>query len=85
MDHSKFNPDWKIHPGATVRELFLCKILNGTDLNIEEKGEFITQLDEIFREKGSITPKIASLLSQLFGVSETLFLNLQKSYDSDNP
>jgi hypothetical protein len=91
IEPTEFNPDWRVHPGATIRELFILKIF-GTDAEYD----VVKQLDEILIGRGRITPDLADLLHKELSfpkgsISVKFFLGLQanfeksKSWDSTLP
>ena len=76
---TEFNPDWRLHPGVIIRELFLLKVL-GNDV----EHDIIKQLDEIMMGRGRITPDLAEILHKELKVSAEFFLNYQKYFESSN-
>ena len=87
---TEFNPDWRVHPGNTIRELFIHRVLENIVLTEGQgpgcqKGarqeKVVKQLDEILKCEGKVTPEIADILGDVFNITPTFFLNLQKNFE----
>ncbi|MEZ4528543.1 MAG: HigA family addiction module antitoxin [Desulfobacterales bacterium] len=69
------------HPGRIIRNLYLKPL----SLTITELAESICvsrkTVSAIVNERKSITPEMALRLSQAFGTTPDLWLNLQKKHD----
>lgn len=69
------------HPGEILREEFL-KPMKITPYRLaKEIGVPVNRITAIIKEKRGISPETALLLSRYFGVSESLWANLQAHYD----
>ncbi len=69
------------HPGEILREEFL-KPMKITPYRLaKDIGVPVNRVTAIIKEKRGISPETALLLSRYFGVSETLWANLQAHYD----
>ena len=70
-----------IHPGEVLREEFLVPLgVNAHALAMALKVP-APRINEIVRERRSITPDTALRLARYFGTTPQLWLNLQASYD----
>lgn len=70
-----------IHPGEVLREEFLAELgLSAHALALELKVP-APRINEIVRERRSITPDTALRLARYFGTTPQFWLNLQTSYD----
>lgn len=70
-----------IHPGEVLREEFLVPLgMTGHALALELKVP-APRINDIIRERRSITPDTALRLSRYFGTTPQFWLNLQTSYD----
>lgn len=70
-----------IHPGEILREEFLIPLgLTANSLAISLRVPS-TRINDIVRERRSITPDTALRLSRYFGVSAEFWMNLQTAYD----
>ncbi len=70
-----------IHPGEILREEFLGPLrLSAHALSLELKVP-ATRINDIVRERRSITPDTALRLARYFGTTPQLWMNLQNSYD----
>lgn len=70
-----------IHPGEMVREDFLPDYgLTVTDL-AEALGVSRQTVNELLRERRSLSPQMALRLSRLFGNSAEFWLNAQRAVD----
>lgn len=70
-----FEPNWAIHPGATLSECIIWRWA-------EEKGLDPEKIDEICSGRGPITDELAAELAEATGISEAFWKNLQNSYDT---
>jgi antitoxin HigA-1 len=70
-----------IHPGEVLREEFLVPLgVNAHALAMELKVP-APRINDIVRERRSITPDTALRLARYFGTTPQFWLNLQTSYD----
>jgi addiction module HigA family antidote len=71
---------WAVHPGEILREEFLHPMgISPYRLAVELHVSAPT-VNDIVREKRSITPEMAARLSKYFGTSEQFWLNLQNAF-----
>ena len=69
------------HPGEILLEEFLVP-MGLTQVKLAEHiGVPVQRINEIVRGKRGITPETAWLLSQAFGTTPQLWINLQTNYD----
>ena len=69
------------HPGEILLEEFLIP-MGLTQVNLAEHiGVPVQRINEVVRGKRGITPETAWLLSQTFGTTPQLWINLQTNYD----
>jgi len=69
------------HPGEILLEEFLIP-MGLTQVKLAEHiGVPVQRINEIVRGKRGITPETAWLLSQAFGTTPQLWINLQTNYD----
>jgi antitoxin HigA-1 len=77
----KGTPNWKIHPGAILREEFL-KPMN---LSVYELAKRLLvpppRINDIVLERRGITADTAVRLSRFFRTTEQFWLNLQGAYE----
>jgi len=70
-----------IHPGEVLREEFLAPLgMSAHALALELKVP-APRINDIVRERRSITPDTALRLARYFGSTPQFWLNLQTSYD----
>jgi antitoxin HigA-1 len=70
-----------IHPGEILREEFLVPLgMSSHALALELKVP-APRINDIVRERRSITPDTALRLARYFGTTPQFWLNLQTSYD----
>ncbi len=70
-----------IHPGEILREEFLLPLkLSAHALSLELRVP-APRINEIIRERRSITPDTALRLARYFGTTPQFWMNLQISYD----
>lgn len=71
-----------IHPGEVLREEFLAPLdLSARALAIALRVPAL-QINDVVRERRSITPDIAQRLARYFDTTPQFWMNLQASYDS---
>ncbi len=69
------------HPGEILREDFLIP-MEITQVDLADRlGIPFQRVNQIVREKRSVTPDTALRLARLFGTSVDLWLNLQLAWD----
>ena|SRR3974390_2172538 len=70
-----------VHPGGILREEFLVPLgMSAHALAIELKVP-VPRINDVVRERRSITPDTALRLARYFGTTPQFWLNLQTSYD----
>ncbi len=70
-----------IHPGEILREEFLIPLnMSAHALSMELKVP-APRINEIVRERRSVTPATALRLARYFGTTPDFWLNLQTAYD----
>ncbi len=69
------------HPGEMIREDFMPDYGLTTTLLADALGVSRQTINELLRERRSITPIMALRLSRLFGNSPEFWLNVQHSWD----
>lgn len=71
---------WAVHPGEILREEFLKPMdISAYKLSVDLHVSPPT-VNDIVRERRSITPEMAARLAKYFGTSEQFWLNLQDAY-----
>jgi len=70
-----------IHPGEVLREEFLVPLGMSAHALALELRVPAPRINEIVRERRSITPETALRLARYFGTTAQFWLNLQTSYD----
>lgn len=70
-----------IHPGEILQKEFLIPMKISQNKIARDIKVAPIRINEIAHCKRSITADTSLRLSKYFGVSESFFLNLQKSYD----
>jgi addiction module HigA family antidote len=70
-----------VHPGATLREDFLHPLgLSASRLALELHVP-VTRINDVIRERRSITADTALRLARYFGTTPQFWMNLQANYD----
>jgi antitoxin HigA-1 len=70
-----------IHPGEILREEFLVPLNMSAHALAMELKVPAPRINEIVRERRSITPSTALRLARYFGTTPDFWLNLQTAYD----
>ncbi len=70
-----------VHPGEVLREEFLVPLGMSAHALALELRVSAPRINEIVRERRSITPETALRLARYFGTTAQFWLNLQTSYD----
>jgi addiction module HigA family antidote len=70
-----------IHPGEILREEFLPDYALSVSGLAEAIGVSRQTVNELLRERRSVSPEMALRLSKLFGNSPDFWLNLQRTVD----
>ena len=71
---------WAVHPGEILREEFLKPMdISAYKLSVDLHVSPPT-VNDIVRERRTITPEMAARLAKYFGTSEQFWLNLQDAY-----
>ena len=69
------------HPGEILREEFLKPMKLSAYRLAKEIGVPLNRITAIIKEERDISPETGLLLARFFGVSDSLWLNLQQHYD----
>jgi addiction module HigA family antidote len=69
------------HPGAILREEFMEPVSISAYALAKALHVPLPRVNDIVREKRSISPEMAVLLSIYFGTSDSYWINLQGHYD----
>ena len=69
------------HPGAMLREDFLTDYSLSATTLAAALGVSRQSVNELLRERRSVSPAMALRLSRLFGNSPDFWLNAQKNYE----
>ncbi len=69
------------HPGTILLEEFLQPMNISQETLANHLNLSLQQINQITKDKGSITPEIAWLLSQAFNTTPQFWMNLQTNYD----
>ncbi len=70
-----------VHPGEVLREEFLVPLGMSAHALALELRVPAPRINEIVRERRSVTPETALRLARYFGTTAQFWLNLQTSYD----
>ncbi len=70
-----------VHPGEVLREEFLTPLGMSAHALALELRVPAPRINEIVRERRSVTPETALRLARYFGTTAQFWLNLQTSYD----
>jgi addiction module HigA family antidote len=70
-----------IHPGETLREVFLAPLGLSANRLAMELHVPVTRINDIVHGRRSITADTALRLSRYFGTSPHFWINLQTNYD----
>jgi len=70
-----------VHPGEVLREEFLVPLGMSAHALAMELRVPAPRINEIVRERRSVTPETALRLARYFGTTAQFWLNLQTSYD----
>jgi addiction module HigA family antidote len=70
-----------IHPGEILREEFLIPLNMSAHALLMELKVPAPRINEIVRERRSVTPATALRLARYFGTTPDFWLNLQTAYD----
>lgn len=70
-----------VHPGEILREEFLVPLGTSAHALAMELKVPAPRINDIVRERRSITPDTALRLARYFGTTPQFWLNLQTSYD----
>ena len=70
-----------IHPGEVLREEFLVPLGMSAHAQAMELRVPAPRINDIVRERRSITPDTALRLSRYFGTTPQFWMNLQTSFD----
>src|SRR5271169_260513 len=77
----KGNPNWRVHPGAILREEFLKPM----DISSYELAKRLhvpaPRVNDIVLERRGISADTAVRLSRFFGTTEQFWLNLQAAHE----
>lgn len=70
-----------IHPGEILREGFLPEYGVSVTALAEAAGVSRQSMNELLRERRSVSPEMALRLSRLFGTTPEFWLNLQRNVE----
>ena len=70
-----------LHPGEVLREEFLVPLELSVYRLAQELGISRPAVNQLVREKATVSPRMAALLGKYFGTSAQFWLNLQAQYD----
>ena len=70
-----------IHPGEILREEFLVPIEMSANALAMELHVPAPRINDVIRERRSVTPDTALRLARYFGTSPQFWLNLQTAFD----
>jgi antitoxin HigA-1 len=77
----KGNPNWRVHPGAVLREEYLKPVRLSATALAKQLHVSPPTVNEILRERRAVTAEMAVRLGKFFSTSEQFWLNLQNTYD----
>lgn len=77
---NKFNPDYKVHPGEYLREIFETAVDYLIENIILMDTETFKKISKMTREKLPVDKEMAAALEKLTGVSAEIWLNMSKNY-----
>ena len=69
------------HPGKILRQEFMEPVGLSAYALAKSLGVTLPRVNDIVREKRSISPEMAVLLSAYFGTSDSYWINLQAHFD----
>ena len=69
------------HPGKILRQEFMEPVGLSAYALAKSLGVPLPRVNDIVREKRSISPEMAVLLSAYFGTSDSYWINLQAHFD----
>jgi antitoxin HigA-1 len=69
------------HPGSILREEFMEPVGLSAYALAKALGVPLPRVNDIVRERRSISPEMAVLLSTYFGTSDSYWINLQAHFD----
>jgi addiction module HigA family antidote len=72
------------HPGKILREEFMESVGLSAYALAKALSVPLPRVNDIVREKRSISPEMAVLLSAYFGTSDGYWINLQAHFDLEN-
>lgn len=78
----EFKPDYKVHPGETLKEFLEAKELSINEAAFLANIEF-TKIKGIIIGNAPITDKIATRLEEVFGISRVILINMNEAYYND--
>jgi addiction module HigA family antidote len=76
---NKFNPDYAIAPGETVKEMLEYHCMSQADL-VKRTGRPAKTVNEIINGKTAITPETAIQFEKVLGQPASFWLNLESNY-----
>ncbi|HLJ29772.1 MAG TPA: HigA family addiction module antitoxin [Candidatus Angelobacter sp.] len=77
----KGNPKWKVHPGEILREEYLKPLKLSATALARQLHVSPPTINDIVRERRTVTADMAVRLGRFFSTSEQFWLNLQNAYD----
>lgn len=82
MTEYKFEPDWTVPPGDTIKETLAERKQSISDL-AKATNETIDYLTDVIEARSPITEELAIKLEGFFKVPAKFWLKRQDTYDSD--
>ena len=71
------------HPGEILREEFLAPLGVSAYRLAKDIGVPVNRITAIVNEERGVSPETALLMSRYFGLSDSLWVNLQAHYDME--
>lgn len=71
------------HPGETLREEFLLPLGISAYRLAKDIGVPVNRITAIVNEERGVSPETALLMSRYFGLSDSVWVNLQAHYDME--
>jgi HTH-type transcriptional regulator / antitoxin HigA len=77
--HHRYNPDYAVAPGETVKELLENRCMSQSDL-ASRADRPVKTINEIINGKAAITPETAIQFEKILGQPASFWLNLENNY-----
>jgi antitoxin HigA-1 len=75
------DPKWRVHPGAILREEYLKPLKLSATALAKQLHVSPPTVNDIVRERRSITADMAVRLAKFFSTSEQFWLSMQNAHD----